>query len=256
MLSDMDLDSDSDSKSDSEYSFNSNDEMNINSELSLGLVKCNSLAFLQNYEKYIHLEFSNNIILPHQYLNEIQNSYGSLEFPLYFELNSNSLGMSISLKCTGNEFIEGIDNIFVPNRIMNNLLIDESTEISLKYVKDIKIGEKIKIQPHTTDFLDIEDHKKFLEESLLNNYNILTQGETIEVKILDKSYYIDIIETKPDLSINICNTDIEVDFEKPLDYKEPPPPPPPPPPPQKVKPKKEEKKVFVPFSGKGRRLGD
>ena len=82
----MDLDSDSDSKSDSEYSFNSNDELNINSELSLGLVKCNSLAFLQNYEKYIHLEFSNNIILPHQYLNEIQNSYGSLEFPLYFEL--------------------------------------------------------------------------------------------------------------------------------------------------------------------------
>ena len=247
---------DSEFESDSyetDNNLNNINELN-NSEIFLGFYKCNSLAFLPQYEKYKHLEFSNNIVLPHQILNEIQTSNGIIEFPLYFELKNTLIDMNISLKCTGNDFLEGIENIYVPNRIMNNLLINESTEISFKYVKDIKVGQKITIQPHTTDFLEIDDHKKYLEESFLNNYNILTQGETIEVKILDKTYFIDILETKPDLSINICNADIEVDFEKPLDYKEPPPPPPPPPPP-KV-PKNEENKGFVPFSGIGRRLGD
>lgn len=245
---------DSEFESDSYETYNNLNNINElnNSEIFLGFFKCNSLAFLPHYEKYKHLEFSNNIVLPHQILTEIQTTNGIIEFPLYFELKSTLIDMNISLKCTGNDFLEGIDNIYVPNRIMNNLLINESTEISFKYVKNIKVGQKIKIQPHTTDFLEIDDHKKYLEESFLNNYNILTQGETIEVKILDKTYFIDILETKPDLSINICNADIEVDFEKPLDYKEPPPPPPPPP---KV-PKNEENKGFVPFSGIGRRLGD
>lgn len=37
----------------------------------------------------------------------------------------------------------------------------------------------------------------------------------------NKKYYIDIIETKPDTAISIIETDCEVDFAPPLDYKEP-----------------------------------
>jgi len=37
----------------------------------------------------------------------------------------------------------------------------------------------------------------------------------------NKKYYIDIIETKPDNAISIIETDCEVDFAPPLDYKEP-----------------------------------
>lgn len=37
----------------------------------------------------------------------------------------------------------------------------------------------------------------------------------------NKKYYIDIIETKPANAISIIETDCEVDFAPPLDYKEP-----------------------------------
>lgn len=37
----------------------------------------------------------------------------------------------------------------------------------------------------------------------------------------NKKYYIDIIETKPSHAITIIETDCEVDFAPPLDYKEP-----------------------------------
>lgn len=36
-----------------------------------------------------------------------------------------------------------------------------------------------------------------------------------------KKYYIDIVETKPSNGISIIETDCEVDFAPPLDYKEP-----------------------------------
>lgn len=37
----------------------------------------------------------------------------------------------------------------------------------------------------------------------------------------NKKYYIDIVETKPCSAISIIETDCEVDFAPPLDYKEP-----------------------------------
>lgn len=37
----------------------------------------------------------------------------------------------------------------------------------------------------------------------------------------NKKYYIDIIETKPSNAISIIETDCEMDFAPPLDYKEP-----------------------------------
>lgn len=36
----------------------------------------------------------------------------------------------------------------------------------------------------------------------------------------NKKYYIDIIETKPASAVSIIETDCEVDFAPPLDYKE------------------------------------
>lgn len=37
----------------------------------------------------------------------------------------------------------------------------------------------------------------------------------------NKKYYIDIVETKPSPAVSIIETDCEVDFAPPLDYKEP-----------------------------------
>lgn len=58
-------------------------------------------------------------------------------------------------------------------------------------------------------------------ETTLRNYSCLTTGDSIMVAYNNKKYYIDIVETKPSHAISIIETDCEVDFAPPLDYKEP-----------------------------------
>lgn len=58
-------------------------------------------------------------------------------------------------------------------------------------------------------------------ETSLRSYSCLTTGDTIMVPYNNKKYYIDIVETKPSSAISIIETDCEVDFAPPLDYKEP-----------------------------------
>ena len=58
-------------------------------------------------------------------------------------------------------------------------------------------------------------------ETTLRNFSCLTVGDNIMVAYNNKKYYIDIIEAKPAQAISIIETDCEVDFAPPLDYKEP-----------------------------------
>lgn len=58
-------------------------------------------------------------------------------------------------------------------------------------------------------------------ETSLRSYSCLTTGDTIMVAYNNKKYYIDIVETKPSSAVSIIETDCEVDFAPPLDYKEP-----------------------------------
>jgi len=116
-------------------------------------------------------------------------------------------------------------------------------------------GTYVKLQPHTTDFLDISNPKAILEKTL-RNFSCLTTGDSIMVAYNNKNYYIDIVETKPSNAISIIETDCEVDFAPPLDYKEPEPVKPAVPAntePTTEAPAEEEPK-FIPFIGSGRRL--
>ncbi|KAH1219148.1 Ubiquitin recognition factor in ER-associated degradation protein 1 [Glycine max] len=58
-------------------------------------------------------------------------------------------------------------------------------------------------------------------ETTLRSYSCLTAGDTIMVPYNNKKYYIDIVETIPSPAVIIIETDCEVDFAPPLDYKEP-----------------------------------
>lgn len=58
-------------------------------------------------------------------------------------------------------------------------------------------------------------------ETTLRNFSCLTTGDSIMVAYNNKKYYIDIVKTKPSSAISIIETDCEVDFAPPLDYKEP-----------------------------------
>ena len=56
---------------------------------------------------------------------------------------------------------------------------------------------------------------------LSEKYPVVTEGHTIAIEYLNKVFYIDIVKTEPAPVIDILNVNLNVDFEKPLDYIEP-----------------------------------
>ncbi|CAN1256094.1 Ubiquitin recognition factor in ER-associated degradation protein 1 [Linum perenne] len=178
-----------------------------------------------------------------------------IDYPMLFELR-NDAAERVS-HCGVLEFIAEEGMIYMPYWMMENLLLQEGDIVRLKNATLPK-GTYVKLQPHTKDFLDITNPKAILETTL-RNYSCLTTGDSIMVAYNNKKYYIDIIETKPAKAITIIETDCEVDFAPPLDYKEPEKPAASVPSSAKGKSQVEEAPVetvpkFNPFTGAGRRL--
>lgn len=125
--------------------------------------------------------------------------------------------------------------------------LEEGDIVRIKNMSLVK-GTYIKLQPHTQDFLDITNPKamfvpfeklnlvfgNFLNnllfltflflcslETTLRSYSCLTTGDTIMVPYNNKQYFINVVEAKPSSAVSIIETDCEVDFAPPLDYKEP-----------------------------------
>ncbi|OAY67124.1 Ubiquitin fusion degradation protein, partial [Ananas comosus] len=179
-----------------------------------------------------------------------------IDYPMLFELR-NAATQRVS-HCGVLEFIAEEGMIYMPYWMMQNLLLQEGDIVLVKNATLPK-GTYVKLQPHTKDFLDISNPKAILETTL-RNYSCLTTGDSIMVPYNNKKYYIDIVETKPSSALSIIETDCEVDFAPPLDYKEPERPQSSVP--SRVVPAKaqdaeavtEEEPKFTPFTGAGRRL--
>ncbi|GAV78284.1 UFD1 domain-containing protein [Cephalotus follicularis] len=181
-----------------------------------------SSAFEQNYCCYpvsflekAHLEKGDKSIMPPSALDRLVSL--PIDYPMLFEL-SNSSARRIT-HCGVLEFVADEGLVYLPYWMMQNMLLQEGDIVQVKSAS-LKKGTYVKLQPHTNDFLDVSNPKAILETTL-RNYSCLTTGDTVMVPYNNKQYYIDIVETKPSSAISIIETDCEVDFAPPLDYKEP-----------------------------------
>ncbi len=104
-------------------------------------------------------------------------------------------------------------------QMMQNLAMEEGEIVNLRSASLPK-GTYVKLQPHTTDFLDISNPKAVLETTL-RNFSCLSVGDQITINYNNRQYFIDIVEAKPQPAISVIETDCEVDFAPPLDYVEP-----------------------------------
>jgi ubiquitin fusion degradation protein 1 len=209
------------------------------------------------------LKYSNKILLPPSILHKI-NERDDVEFPLFFKVINPIC--DYGRVCAVHEFTSTEGLIIMPYYIMEELGIQEGSEVNIDYVNPPK-GSYLKIRPHQTAFTKLNDPKTVLEHIMSKDYPVITQGETIVIdyKDIGKRFRIDIVETKPAEIIKIIDTDLNLDFDTPLDYVEPP----------KIEPPKVNNFVrenksssrntklagfkkttgFVPFSGKGNVLG-
>lgn len=173
--------------------------------------RCYPASFIEKPQ----IESGDKIIMPPSALDRLASLH--IDYPMLFELRNNA-AERVS-HCGVLEFIAEEGMIYMPYWMMENLLLQEGDIVRVKNVTLPK-GTYVKLQPHTKDFLDISNPKAILETTL-RNYSCLTTGDSIMVAYNNKKYYIDIIETKPSNAISIIETDCEVDFAPPLDYKEP-----------------------------------
>ena len=166
------------------------------------------------------LKCSNKIILPASVLFNITNENEDDNISkLYFKISN--VENLFGVVCAVHEFSAPQSVVHVPYYIMDECGIDNGDKVDVKLVSPNK-GTYMKIKLHNgKEFSKIEDPKKMLEKYLSKNYPVVTQGHTIKIKYENKkTFYIDIVETKPDETIEIFNVDLNVDFDKPYDYDE------------------------------------
>lgn len=103
---------------------------------------------------------------------------------------------------------------------MSTLGIQEGKVIKCQSA-NLPLGKFVKLQPQSTDFLDITDPKAVLENAL-RNFSTLTKGDILSIQYNDHIYGLHVTEIKPESEgISIVETDLEVDFEPPVGYVEP-----------------------------------
>ena len=231
----------------------------------------------QNPEMIEKLRCSNKILLPESMLFEItKDNHDSLAQKLYFKVSNKET--QYGEVCGVHEFSAPPGVVNLPYHIMESCSLEEGSTVQVDLLSPPK-GNFMKIRLHNSkEFSKLSNPKVVLEKIMSRDYPVVTQGQTIALNYveLNKVFMVDVVETKPSEIIEIINTDINVDFDKALDYVEPPP--------------KEEKKVawvphntntnvkisqdisgstlknrrlnqykktgeFVPFSGKGNVLG-
>ena len=246
-----------------------NDDHNFNFQKS---IKVQSLAMGVLYDKYKHLEHSNKAIFPQYVFNDLMRectlSRMSDEemYPIIFQLEPTS---GISFIVHVHEFVEGLDVVYLPHRIMSMHALDQNALVKITKVpkKDMAKGEKMVLRAHKTAFASIKNIKSYLEKALMHNYVSVSEGDTLSIwhDETHREYLIDVMKTEPKEHIMINNTDLTVDFEEPLDYK------------KIMEEKRKEKEEdefrehqkrqakkyaefkrmngYIPFGGKGRRLG-
>merc|ERR1719188_1833897 len=102
---------------------------------------------------------------------------------------------------------------------MSNMLLTEGDLVRITNTS-LPMGSFVKLQPASSDFLDIHNPRAVLENSL-RNFATLTVGDNVVINYNDKKYEIEVIECKPANAISIIEADVNVDFAPPKDYKEP-----------------------------------
>lgn len=173
--------------------------------------RCYPVTFIDKAEA----ERGDKVFLPPSALDRLAQLH--IDYPMLFQVeNRRDVRRT---HCGVLEFVADEGMIYMPYWMMQNLLLTEGDIVSLRSATLSK-GSFVKLQPHSSDFLDISNPRAVLETTL-RNFSCLTVGDTIPIHYNNKSYFIDIIEAKPADAISVIETDCNVDFAPPLDYKEP-----------------------------------
>jgi ubiquitin fusion degradation protein 1 len=169
-------------------------------------LKCYPISFI---EKFNNCK-GDKILLPASILENISNS--EVKWPLIFEIFNKKSGKKTH--CGVLEFTSDEGCAYLPYWMIKNLFAIEGETLIFKYT-NLDKGNYVKIQPQTSDFLDISNPRAVLESNL-RFFTCLTREDVIAIDYNDKIYWLNVLEVKPGKAISIIETDINVDFSLPM----------------------------------------
>lgn len=161
------------------------------------------------------LEKGNKVILPQSALDHLARL--NISYPMLFAMSNP--GRATQTHCGVQEFIAEEGTCWLPYWMMQNLLLKEGDLVRITNASLPK-GSFVKLQPVSSDFLEIHNPRAVLENSL-RGFATLTVGDCIVIDYNTKKYEIEIVECKPANAVSIIEADVNVDFAPPKDYKEP-----------------------------------
>ena len=152
------------------------------------------------------LESSNKGIFPSLLLSEIQENIFDKEGPITFMIKTTN-GI-IPVYVVAHEFSSPDNIIYLPQTIMHNSFINENDNATIEIVDLPKIT-KLTLRPIGKLFArEIEDPKGELEKIIVNQYQILHNGDSIYLN----NYELIITNIEPSDVVSTFNTDPVVDF--------------------------------------------
>jgi ubiquitin fusion degradation protein 1 len=107
-------------------------------------------------------------------------------------------------------------------QMMQTLLLEAGDLVQIKST-DLAAATLVKLQPQSTNFLDISDPKAVLENAF-RNFSTLTKGDVFSFHYNDTVYDVAVLEVKPEsekMGVSMLETDVSVDFAPPVGYVEP-----------------------------------
>ncbi|RKF61153.1 Ubiquitin fusion degradation protein 1 [Erysiphe neolycopersici] len=164
------------------------------------------------------LEFGGKILMPPSALEKLTRL--NITYPMLFELINGQKDRTSH--CGVLEFTAEEGKLYLPHWMMQTLLLETGDLVQIKST-DLPSASLVKLQPQSTNFLDISDPKAVLEKAF-RNFATLTKGDVFSFKYNDTIYSVEALEVKPEtekMGVSMLETDVSVDFAPPIGYVEP-----------------------------------
>ncbi|KAK8129677.1 ubiquitin fusion degradation protein [Apiospora kogelbergensis] len=162
--------------------------------------------------------YGSKILLPVSALDKVSKLH--VQWPLTLELVNGALEKHTHAGVL--EFTAEEGRAYIPQWMMQTLGLDVGDMIQVK-TTSLSPAKLVKLQPQSTNFLDISDPKAVLEKAF-RSFATLTLGDVFNFEYNDEIYDMAVMEVKPTsekMGVSMIETDVEVDFAAPLGYVEP-----------------------------------
>lgn len=180
--------------------------------------RCYPIRMMKETSNKEIANYGGKIFLPQSALHKLTTL--NIRYPMLFKLSTTNTGKFTHSGVL--EFTADEGRCYLPDWMMNTLGISAGTVIRIE-TTDLQQGQFVKLEPQSTDFLDISDPKAVLENAL-RNFTTLTVNDIIELNYNNHIYKIKILEVKPESDsggICVIETDLVTEFATPVGYVEP-----------------------------------